>query len=83
MIATDMPGLADLIDPEKTGILVPPESPEALAAAMTRLFTDDALVGNMSRAARRGVKQYDWRNIAQRHVQLYERLIGATRALAA
>ena len=45
MIATDMPGLADLIQPETTGLLVPPESPEALADAMQRLFADDALVG--------------------------------------
>src|SRR5207245_1931505 len=44
MIATDMPGLADLIQPEVTGLLVPPESPDALAAAIQRLFADDALV---------------------------------------
>jgi glycosyltransferase involved in cell wall biosynthesis len=83
MIATDMPGLADLIEPERTGLLVPPESPESLAAAMGRLFTDDFLVRRMSHTARRVVQQYDWRNIAQQHVQLYARLLGTSHAIAA
>ena len=74
MIATDMPGLADLVQPEETGLLVPPESPEALAAAMQRLFAEDALVKRMSANARQVVRQYDWRNIAERHLALYESL---------
>ncbi|MBI2806202.1 MAG: glycosyltransferase family 4 protein [Planctomycetes bacterium] len=83
MIATDMPGLADLIQPEVTGLLAPPESPEALAGSLERLFTDDALVQRMSHQARRVVQQYDWRNIALRHLDLYEHLRGGRRALAA
>jgi glycosyltransferase involved in cell wall biosynthesis len=83
MLATDMPGLADLIVPEKTGLLVPPESPAALAAALERLFTDDALVRRMSGKVREVVQQYDWRNIAQRHVELYESLLAGQRASAA
>ena len=75
MIATDMPGLADLIDHEATGLLVPPESPERLAAALQRLFTDDALVGRMKTHATRIVEKYDWRCIAERHIALYDRLI--------
>ncbi|MSQ96224.1 MAG: glycosyltransferase family 1 protein [Gemmataceae bacterium] len=77
MIATDMPGLADLIHPEATGLLVPPESPEKLAAALGRLFADDHLVRRMSRSARELVQQYDWANVARRHLELYEGLIAA------
>jgi glycosyltransferase involved in cell wall biosynthesis len=83
MIATDMPGLADLIQPEETGLLVPPESPDQLAAAMHRLFTEDALVSRMSENARQVVPQYDWRNVARQHLALYENLIAGRRALAA
>jgi glycosyltransferase involved in cell wall biosynthesis len=83
MIATDMPGLADLIRPGTTGLVVPPESPEALAGALTRLFADDVLVAKMSGNARTFVQSYDWRRIAERHVALYEKLLGARRALAA
>lgn len=77
MIASDMPGLADLIQPDVTGLLVPPEAPDQLAAAVGRLFSDDALVRNMSQTARQNVQRYDWRNVALRHVELYERLMAA------
>ena len=83
MIATDMPGLAGLVQPEQTGLLVPPEAPEALAAAMQRLFAEDALVKRMSEQARQFVQQYDWRNIAERHLTLYEGLIRGQKRVAA
>ena len=52
MIATSLPGLADLVQPEKTGLVVPPENPDALASALVRLFEDDAMVSRMSQAMR-------------------------------
>jgi len=83
MIATDVPGLADLVQPEMTGLLVPPEAPDDLAAALQRLFTDDALVFSMSQTVRQVVQQYDWGNVARRHVALYENLSAGRRAIAA
>jgi glycosyltransferase involved in cell wall biosynthesis len=83
MIASDMPGLGDLIEPEQTGLLVPPESVGHLSAALGRLFTDDRLLARMSANARQVVGQYDWRNVALKHLALYERLIAAGRAAAA
>ncbi len=80
MIATDMPGLADLIVPEQTGLLVPPEAPQALAAALARLFSDDALCARMSACARQAALQFDWRNVARRHLALFENLLAARRA---
>ena len=83
MVATNLPGLADLVQPEKTGLLVPPESTNELAAALARLFTDDALVRRMGQSARQVVQQYDWRNIALRHLALYDSLQGTQVRLAA
>ena len=37
-IATALPGIAELIEPEVTGLLVPPGDPPALAAALERLI---------------------------------------------
>ena len=54
IIATEMPGLADLIEPEKTGLLVRPESPDHLASAMQRLFADDWLVQRIGTARSAG-----------------------------
>jgi glycosyltransferase involved in cell wall biosynthesis len=83
MIATDMPGLADLVQPEKTGLLVPSETPAALAAALERMFADNGLAARMSQACRQVVTQYDWSRIARRHLALYESLVAKRRGLAA
>jgi glycosyltransferase involved in cell wall biosynthesis len=83
VVATDLPGLADLIQPEKTGLLVPPESPDDLAAALVRMFDDDALVQRMGHASRHLVQQYDWCAIARRHLALYASLIRSQSKLAA
>ncbi len=40
VIATALPGIAELIEPEVTGLLVPPGDPPALAAALQRLIRD-------------------------------------------
>jgi glycosyltransferase involved in cell wall biosynthesis len=38
VVATNLPGIAELIDDEVTGLLAPPEDPERLAAALARLM---------------------------------------------
>ena len=42
-VATDLPGIAELIDDGRTGILVPPGDWRALAAALERMIRDPAL----------------------------------------
>lgn len=42
-VATALPGIAELIEDGQTGLLVPPEQPEALAAALERLIRDPEL----------------------------------------
>ncbi len=37
-VSTELPGIAELIEPEATGLLVPPSDPSALAAALERLI---------------------------------------------
>ncbi|HKX08346.1 MAG TPA: glycosyltransferase family 4 protein [Stellaceae bacterium] len=40
VISTALPGIAELVEPEATGLLVPPGEPPALAAALERLIRD-------------------------------------------
>jgi len=40
VITTDVGGLAETVRPEETGLVVPPENPEALAAAIVRFFAE-------------------------------------------
>jgi hypothetical protein len=51
VVATDVGGVADIVRDGDTGLLVPPEDPAALAAAVTRVLTDDRLADRLRRAA--------------------------------
>jgi glycosyltransferase involved in cell wall biosynthesis len=55
-IGTTVSALPEIIEPEKTGLLVEPEDPKALAAALTRLIGDRdfrlAMGGNAARDVR-------------------------------
>ena len=52
VIATDLGGLPELIDPGIDGALVPPDDDEALAAAIADLLGDPSRAFEMGRAAR-------------------------------
>ena len=49
-IATAQPGIAELIEDGRTGLLVPPEEPGALAAALERLIRDPEARHRLGRA---------------------------------
>jgi glycosyltransferase involved in cell wall biosynthesis len=79
-VLTRVGGVPDLIDDGVEGRLVPPESPEALAAALLELLNDPVRRLAMGRAARARV-QRDFgmeRYIAQ-HAALYEAAVGRPR----
>ena len=75
VIASQLPGLADLIQPGRTGLLVPPESPQKLAEAIVQIALDPRRADDWGQTARRFVQAFDWRNIALRHIDLFEELI--------
>ena len=80
VIGTMIPGLADLVEPERTGLLVPPESPPALADALAALLKNEAVTREYGRHAQRIVQEFDWAKIAEQHLDLYARLCGKTTA---
>lgn len=53
VVATNVGGLPDVVDDEKTGILVPPRNVEALAAALIKLLQDSNLRARMGQAGYR------------------------------
>jgi glycosyltransferase involved in cell wall biosynthesis len=51
IVATDVGGVRDLVEHEVSGLLVPPDDPDALAASVLRLLDDHALADRLRAAA--------------------------------
>ena len=75
VIGTRLAGLEDLIDPGHSGWLVPPESPSALARALTEALAQPERTHQRGVAAQQVALRYDWTAIAERHLDLYDDLL--------
>jgi glycosyltransferase involved in cell wall biosynthesis len=51
IVVTDVVGNRDAIRAEQTGLVVPPDDPQALASAIVRLLADPPLRRRLARAA--------------------------------
>ena len=76
LVATDRPILHDYVTHEETALLVPPEEPERLAAAIRRVLEDAELARRLGAAARARVEA----ELTTRHFA--ERLAPILRAVA-
>lgn len=52
VVATDVGGVRDLVDDGRTGLLVPPADPDAIASAVERLLADPAFAQRLSEQGR-------------------------------
>lgn len=57
-IAADIGGIPEVVVHEQTGLLVPPEDPDALARAILRLGADPELRARLARGARERFEKY-------------------------
>jgi len=60
VISTNVGGLPYLLRDGEDALLVPPNSPEAMAAAERRVFTERKLAERLSRNARAKATLHDW-----------------------
>jgi glycosyltransferase involved in cell wall biosynthesis len=59
--------IPSILDDGRTGILVPPSEPAALAAALTRVADDPALREDLgSRAREEAEKRFSWNGVLSR-----------------
>jgi glycosyltransferase involved in cell wall biosynthesis len=76
LIATDVPGCREIVINEKTGLLVPVDDPQALAAAIARLVRSSAQRVRLGVGARRLVdERFSADLIGKATVALYQRLL--------
>jgi len=77
IVATRVGGIPGVIEDEKTGLLVPPRDPQALASALCRLLEDRELRSRLARAGRRTVEdRFAPERVLPRIELLYAKLAG-------
>ncbi len=83
VVATKVGGNAELVVDGQTGLLVPAEDPDALAAAMARILQDPDLASSMGRRGRQRVEAEFSLEASTRGVEaVMEQVLGARRARA-
>ena len=75
VIGSSVGGIPSVISDGYNGLLVPPNDPRALAAAMTKLLEDEDLRLSMGRNGRRVAQRHDWSIVAEQTERVYERAI--------
>jgi glycogen synthase len=78
IVACDVGGPAEILDHERTGILVPPANAEALAGGITRLVTEPTLRWRIGHAAAVEVRaRWAWRSLVDSMRSVYDEIAGA------
>lgn len=73
LIAGRTGGLAEFVEPGRTGSLVPPADPAALADAIRGVLADPRAAALMATAAGAKLSAYDWSQVAARTQEVYAR----------
>jgi glycosyltransferase involved in cell wall biosynthesis len=65
--------LPEIVEPERSGLLVPPNDPRAIGAMLSRLAAEPELWARLSAAGRRRVmERFTWDHVAERCLAAYE-----------
>ena len=77
VVASRVGGIPEVVNDGETGLLVPPDDPDALAGALNTLLRDSGRAGAMGRLGReRAIADFSWTAIAEQTVALYSELAG-------
>ena len=80
VVATHVSAIPELVETEKTGLLVPPGRPDKLAEAMLRMLTDQDLRNRVIPAARKRIREaFDNKMHIQKLADVYSQEIEALR----
>ena len=71
VIGTSVGGIPDIIEQERTGLIVPPNDPEAAAKAIFRIMDDADLRRRLIEGGAAHAQQFDWGVIAREYAKLY------------
>jgi len=76
VIATRAGALPEVVGNGSAGILVPPQDPAALAAAIKRLLADKPLRQKLGKAGRKRIEEaFSWEDAAKRTLEVYKEVV--------
>jgi len=75
VLASRVGGLATIVKDGETGYLFEERSPEALAAYLCLMMSENEIRNSMAGAARQSVLKYSWSSTAQHLLQEYQKLL--------
>jgi glycosyltransferase involved in cell wall biosynthesis len=76
LVATAVEGLREVVTDGATGLLVPPDSPSALAAGITTLLADRACAARLGAAGQGDARRrFDAAHLARQNSELYHSLV--------
>jgi len=76
VIASQVGGLAFLVQDGVTGYHIPDDDPDALCEKLASLLGDESLRRSLGRNAAEYALNYTWEKIAKQIVGVYEELVG-------
>jgi glycosyltransferase involved in cell wall biosynthesis len=74
VVASNVTEVPQVVKHGVNGFLVPPRDPEAIVKAVLEIY-DKGLIKVMGRESRRIAEDYDWRKVARKTIQGYEKVI--------
>lgn len=77
IVATSVGGTPELLDFGKSGLLVKPGSPDAIAQALQKLISDPALLQKFRASAKSGSERFQIGRVAEDYSRLYASLVAA------
>jgi D-inositol-3-phosphate glycosyltransferase len=79
VVGSNVGGIKYSVADGKTGFLVPPKDPDALAARLAELFQDPVMLKRFRRQAMQRVKKhFTWEKVTQQVADVYEEVISET-----
>jgi len=80
VVATDIEGISEVVEHNRTGILVPPKDPQALAEGIITLLRDRDKARRMGQAGRKRVEErFSVEEMVRRTQEVYESVLEGTR----
>jgi glycosyltransferase involved in cell wall biosynthesis len=78
VISTNVGGLAEMVEDGKTGYVIAPQDPEAIADAVAKCFDGDNYEKMSHNARLAAAEQYSWGKIAEETAAVYQRFENST-----